>query len=267
MTGKTHRLGGMLCAIVGFLLIKWNGLLLADVFPFLQFIVIYPFAMWGSTASDLDHHWESCPDKNVPNYIINKLLHITTPTYRRLESTLSSKQKKSSTLYKVTKVFSANHRSWQTHSDLTFISSLLILHLTLNNNFIVFRLNEKELAIMSLIMTGVCLGLMAHFILDMLTTDGVWLLTCVIINAIFKTKLPEKIRFVPKSTRFRTGGAWENFIRAFIRKATVVATIILIIELIYPHGLRVIYSSVTSVLSNVFDSFIMWVKSYQITFN
>lgn len=236
MTGKTHRQGGMLCALVGFLFLKWNNYLLSNVSSILQLLIIYPFAMWGSVASDLDHHWDSCPDKNVPNYIINRLLHITTPIFKKLNDSLSERQKKDSFEYKVAKLFSANHRSWQTHSDLTLIIAVFCLLSSLKGKIIVYELNDVEVAIMSLALSGVVLGIIAHFILDMLTPSGVWFTIGILINKILKHKiLPEKLRFVPKSKRFATGGEWENFIRGIVRKATIVATVILITDFICPE--------------------------------
>ena len=57
MTGNTHRAGGMLCSVVGFALLKEQGLLLPEINPCIQWLVMYPFCYWGSTASDLDHNW------------------------------------------------------------------------------------------------------------------------------------------------------------------------------------------------------------------
>lgn len=255
MTGKTHRFGGMFCAILGFLLLKWKGLLLESVHPLIQLMIIYPFASWGSIVSDEDHHWASCPDKNVPNYIINRLLHLTTPTYKKLDKSLTTAQKRTSGLYKFTKTFSANHRSWQTHSDLTLLLSAFVLHCSLRGNFYIFSLNEVETTVVSLAVTGAVLGIIAHFILDMLTTDGIWVLLFVLINKLFGTHLPEKVGFVPRSSRFRTGGGWETFVRMVLTKATYVATIILIIELIYPQGLRMLYDSITT-----------WISSFDLSF-
>ena len=115
MTGKTHKMGGMLVSVVGFTLLKNNGLLQPDVNQGIQWLMMYPFCMWGSIASDLDHHWESCPSKDIPSWFVHKALHITEPVYRRLDNSLSGKQKKSSIAYKIAKFFTARHRSWHTH--------------------------------------------------------------------------------------------------------------------------------------------------------
>ena len=65
MTGKTHRVGGMLCCLGGYTLLEANGMLLGDVNPLLQLTIMYPFAIYGSTVSDLDHHWQSAPSKDI----------------------------------------------------------------------------------------------------------------------------------------------------------------------------------------------------------
>ncbi len=89
MTGKTHRQGGMLCSLVGFALLKQNGLLNPEVNELVQLLVMYPFCVWGSVASDLDHEWDSAPTKGYPDFVINKALHITKPLANFFEKTTS----------------------------------------------------------------------------------------------------------------------------------------------------------------------------------
>ena len=43
MTGKTHKAGGMLCTIVGFTILKENGLLINNVNEGVQWLMMYPF--------------------------------------------------------------------------------------------------------------------------------------------------------------------------------------------------------------------------------
>lgn len=247
MTGKTHKSGGMLCTLVGFLLLKWHNLLLPNVNDLLQFIVIYPFAMWGSVASDLDHHWDNCPDKSIPSYIVNKVLHIPTKTYKRLDMILTPRQKKESRSYKVCKILSANHRSWQTHSDLTLMFFIFLLFSTLNGNILGRVLTHAESTLLSLVLTGICIGIIAHFILDMLTPQGVWFTLGVVINrANKKNLLPEKIRVVPKMSLFATSSAWESFICSIIKKLTVVFTIIFLVDLVSPDMLTSMFDFLKS---------------------
>lgn len=235
MTGETHRAGGMLVSIVGFTLLKKNNMLLPDVNEFLQWLVIYPFCMWGSTASDLDHNWNSCPSKDIPSWFINKALHITEPVYKKLDEKLSSKEKKSSMSYKISRFLCARHRSWQTHSDLTFVSIILFLYLLINGKIGIF--NAKDTMFLTLILTGICLGVAAHFILDMLTPEGVWNTLVVLLNRfIFKNKLPrrlEKWHFVPKLKCFATDSKWEDFIYKVLKIATVVSVIYLLLFVVF----------------------------------
>ena len=59
MTGKTHRVGGMLCVLGGFTILDSKGMLLGNVSPMIQLVMMYPFALYGSVVSDLDHHVKS----------------------------------------------------------------------------------------------------------------------------------------------------------------------------------------------------------------
>ena len=200
MTGKTHRAGGFLCSVVGFALLKENGLLLPNVNEGLQWLMMYPFCMWGSVASDLDHHWMSSPMKDPPSYVVNKLLHATAPLQKALDKTGDKK----SGLYKFAKTFNASHRSWQTHSDLTLILMFMLLLAVLNNSF---GLGAVDALLLRIVMMGVSLGVIAHFILDMLTTEGVtsvdW--TC-----------------------FSTSGAWENWVNKLLKVLNILAMIYLL---------------------------------------
>lgn len=239
MTGETHRMGGMFISVVGFTLLKNHGLLLPDVNEGVQWLAMYPFCMWGSTASDLDHHWESCPSKDIPSWFIHKALHITEPVYKKLNNTLTSSQKKSSFLYKFSKFFTARHRSWQTHSDLTFVVMLYLLYSIMNGKFTFF--SQTDVLFLTLMLTGVCLGVVAHFVLDLLTPEGVWNTVAVLLNrTVLNGKLPkslEKWHFVPKMRCFATGSGWEDFIRKVLKVLTVVSVFYLLVSVLFPTQL------------------------------
>ena len=147
MTGKTHRAGGFLCSVVGFALLRENNLLLPNVNEGLQWLMMYPFCMWGSVASDLDHHWQSCPMKDPPSYVVNKLLHLTAPVQKSLEKAGDKK----SGVYKVAKTFNASHRSWQTHSDLTLFVMIGLLIAVLNNNFGLGQIDAMFVRVVALV--------------------------------------------------------------------------------------------------------------------
>lgn len=239
MMGKTHEMGGMLISVIGFTMLKDNNLLLPDVNLGIQWLAMYPFCIIGSKMSDYDHEWHSCPDKDIIAFGINKVLHITEPVYRKLDKSLSSRQKHNSFMYKASKFFTARHRSWQTHSDVTLISMLFLLNAVMNNKF--SFLGTLDVAFLSLILTGLCLGIVAHFILDLLTPEGVWNTVVVLINRfLLKGKLPrnyEKWHFVPKMKCFATGSTWEDFIYKVLRVMTVVSVIYLLASVFFPNQL------------------------------
>lgn len=239
MTGETHRAGGVLCSVVGFVLLRENGLLLPDVNEFIQLSVIYPYCYLASTASDLDHHWDSCPNKDAPSWFINKVLHLTTPVQKKLDEKLSNSEKKTNWFYKFSSLFSAKHRSWQTHSDLTLFVFVALLFAVMQGKFSSF--GTIDTAILSLILTGVCLGIIAHFILDMLTPQGVWSVLFVAINKLLSIVthknvhlLPEKVHFVPKMKCFATDSDWETFICKLLKVLTVVSVLYVLFWIAFP---------------------------------
>lgn len=237
MTGKTHRAGGMLCSIVGFALLKENGLLMPEVNEGVQWLVMYPFCMWGSIASDLDHHWDACPDKSYPSWFINKALHITAPIQKSLDKTLKESQKKNNPLYTFSTLFNAKHRSWQTHSDITLIAMIGLLYCLVTGKF--SMLGSIDTTILTLILTGVCLGVIAHFILDVLTPEGVQITLLVVLQKLLRLinpriKIKTKLALVPHWKIFATGEKWEEFIQKVIKIATVLAILYFLYTLFSP---------------------------------
>lgn len=237
MTGKTHRAGGMLVSIVGFSILREKGLLLPNVNEGLQWLVIYPFTMWGSVALDLDHHWESCPVKDYPSRLVNMALHITKPVVKSLDKTLTEKQKKHNVIYKTADLLNASHRSWQTHSDLTLIAILLLLFSVLTGKFAGF--SAVDTAISALVLTGICLGIIAHFILDLLTPEGIWLISLVSLEKLLRLfnprlNLPKKLHLVPSKKFFATGGKWELFVQKVLKVLTICGVVWFFYVLVSP---------------------------------
>lgn len=232
MTGATHRQGGMLCSLVGFAILQHNGLLLPPdkLHLGLQWLLMYPFCMWGSIASDLDHHWESCPSKSYPDKVVNTALHITKPVQKSLEKV----NQINTPIYKIAKLFNAKHRSWQTHSDLTLVFMFWLLNFVMSGR--VKGFTAIDTSISSIILMGICLGIITHFILDVLTPDGVWLCGFVVLNRLLRKinpriHLPEKLHFVPKSHFFATGNKWEEFIRKVLKVLTIIAFILFLLNI------------------------------------
>lgn len=204
MTGKTHRVGGMVCVLGGYTLLQSKGMLLGNVSPLVQLVVMYPFAIYGSIVSDLDHHWQSAPSRDIVSLFINKILHLT--------SGVTDNMSESSTSYKLLLVFDAKHRSWQTHSDL-----FLIIMIILSSKLMDASTVTADVAIIRLIAMGLILGIISHLFLDMLTPEGIWSITSSFIRKITKSKeVPQKISLVPNSKFFRTGGAWESIVRTIM---------------------------------------------------
>jgi hypothetical protein len=212
MTGATHRAGGALAGVIGFSLLKSHGLLIDGVNEWTQLIIMYPFAVWGSIASDLDHHWQSSPIKDGFGWFFNKILHLTTGVCKKFN--LGK--------HNPLQVFNAKHRSWQTHSDLAFCIILLLLF-WLMQGAVGLNLTAISISLLSLVTVGIGIGLTAHLVLDMLTPSGIWFVSFMFLNRIlgliFRSKrkiLPEKVRFVPNTEFFATGKGWESLIHRLL---------------------------------------------------
>lgn len=210
MEGKTHYVGGSIGAIVGFIALKENGMLLDNIHPLLQFSVLYPFGIYGGMLPDADHHAESSPLKDPVGRVFNRSLHIFNKPYKRLDESMDEGRKRKSILYKMLKILKCSHRSWQTHSELTI--ALLV--------FILFQLFQTDIAnpnttILILMVAGLTIGILSHLILDMLTSDGINFAIGYFITILFpKVPMFKTIRLVPAWHTFSTGSPYELNIRA-----------------------------------------------------
>lgn len=203
MTGKTHRLGGVVCCFGGYLLLESQNMLVANVDPLVQLSVLYPFAIYGSVVSDLDHNWQSAPCKDPVSFLINKLLHIL-PNSRN-------------------SFFCAKHRSWQTHSDL-FLALAIILGMFITQ----MQTNDMSACLFRLMSTGLVMGIISHLILDMLTPQGIWSIFLLSVKKIFKLRGSAKISLVPNSEFFATDGTWEHIIRMILWVASFLLMIVIL---------------------------------------
>lgn len=171
MLGKTHHVGGTVAALLAFEVMRSKGWLVPDCNEFVQLLMMYPFASFGSIFSDLDHGKDSIPSKDPVAIGINKLLRMT----------------------------GAKHRSWQTHSLLVtggFCLLLFSLLYMLNT----FGGGAIEIAFLTLALIGFTSGLFSHLVLDAFSTAGIHIWPGF------------KLRFVPKSSAFATGGTWEKIV-------------------------------------------------------
>lgn len=232
MTGKTHKAGGVLCAMVGVQIINSYTHLNSDINPVIQFLITYPFCMWGSTAPDLDHDWSNVEDKNPINYGINKLLHTFNGVSKKSEMVEPVMRERST---KIFKLLSAKHRSWQTHSDLTLFLLFLIRYLLIDKLLLNVG-STVNIDILVLILNGLILGVGVHLFLDMLTRAGI---TSLIFTGIKKVILsiangglrevkPVKIRLVPNNEFFGTdsNGVYEKTVRKVLQTATYIYTML-----------------------------------------
>lgn len=213
MQGKTHRIGGALSALLGFTILESNGMLLPNVNPFIQLTIIYPFALYGSIMSDLDHGDQSIPAKDPISVGINKVLHLT-----------SGIRKKSGKSIPILNIFDAKHRSWQTHSALfLFLFIGLWVWLLSSGGFVpnaAITMDAVSLSIIKLVLTGLLLGLISHLLLDAITPEGIWFLIPTIIR-----RKKVSFRLVPKTKFFATGGPWERLIGLLMWVVIIILTI------------------------------------------
>ena len=193
MQGPTHRQGGIVAALGAFSVLEFQGLLIEDVHPLLQLITLYPFAYYGSSWPDLDHHKGSIPSRDPFSMIQWHILHIGRK-FKPLEFTVP------------------HHRSIQTHSDLTLVLSLLAT-LWFSGGFSILSGSEmtpNELLI-RLIGAGLSAGVLAHLFLDAITPEGIWSIPLYMLKktSLFKWVSP-KFSFVPPKSYFATGNSWES---------------------------------------------------------
>lgn len=178
MMYATHKAGGALFALVGFEVLSKNNLLIPDISPWLQLILMYPAASFGSTFPDLDHHWGSVKEKTPMNWLLHKILHLTQP----------------------------KHRSWQTHCLLIAFGACALAFSLLYAMTVYrwFGVNDSTLAIIRLLVMGISLGVLSHLVLDAFTRSGIWLIPGV------------KIRLVPDSENFSTDTPYETVVRVIL---------------------------------------------------
>lgn len=197
MTGPTHRRFSVGFAYIAVILIYiFNA---TEVNYYLALLIILMTAKAGAIFPDLDHDWHNVGIKTVPNWIINKIIHIT----------------------------GGKHRSWQTHSiDICAIFTVVSYFLprVLFNLGKISAINKEMLII---ILIGFASGWISHLFADSLNGTGVRLFCFV----------KKTVKIVPKKIgklRFNTGGDWENFVCGIVK---VVNIILCIICLIYPIAL------------------------------
>lgn len=197
MRGRTHKVLGVLATTGTYVYLKSNGLIPEGVSEQAALLYMYPYAYFGATWSDLDHHKNSIPTRDPASLLINSALRITHPLAKFLEN----KGKLTKPLYNILHTLTAKHRSWQTHSIDLFALYLLFLMNVWS------RLADS----MQMVVLGFTVGYASHLIADALTPSGIRIAFGCIVNELTgKRKLPYKISLVPNTQFFVTDGSFET---------------------------------------------------------
>ena len=171
MLGKTHHAGGTVAALLAFEVMRTKGWLIPDCNEFIQLLMMYPFASFGSIFPDLDQNDDAQPSKDPIALAIHKILRVT----------------------------GAKHRSWHTHSLLvTGGFCFLLFALVFLGNSLIGVTGAIDWACLRLATIGFVCGVMSHLILDAFSIGGIHIWPGF------------KLRFVPKNSAFKTGGKWEK---------------------------------------------------------
>lgn len=194
MLAITHRQYSSCAAMVVSMILYKLGY--RQINYYLMLIIMVMVSRYGALFPDLDHDWEKVKEKTLPNWIINKIIHLT----------------------------GGRHRSWQTHSlDIALLAtalSILVPYTLYERNII--NLADKE--IITMMGLAFCVGWLSHLVSDALTPGGIKLIFF----------LNRKISLVPRKflwISFSTGSEWEDF----NFKVTRIASMLLgVISVIYP---------------------------------
>ena len=192
MLYKTHKAGGAVGALALFSYMQVNSMLIEDISPIIQLCMIYGVSSWASTSADLDHIQDNIKEQTPINLLINKILHIG----------------------------KCSHRSWQTHCILITggICALLLSVLYCLKVCFPLLLTRNDISILTTIIFGLVAGWGSHLILDMMTTAGVHIIPGI------------KIRLVPKSEKFKTGGTWEKIVRVILYIFIILLFLLIILQ-------------------------------------
>lgn len=224
MLGKTHRAGGAVAALGGYIILKDKGYLVQDITPVVQLAVMYPFAMWASIAPDLDHHADIIPAKDPISKGFNWVLHIFNEPAKKVDAAVGMFTRKKTMFQKMISALACKHRSWQTHSDLT-IATMFYLY------WRILRLPPTvENTVITLVMTGLILGFISHIVLDMMTTAGI----PTVIGRTISKVLPfniRNLRIVPKTSMFGTDTPYENYVRKLLTFISMVLLLYIVIDI------------------------------------
>lgn len=143
MNHLTHKAGGTLGMLIVFDVMKKHGMLVQNINPYIQLLVMYPAASWGSTAPDLDRPKSKNADQTPVSMVMERFLQL----------------------------INARHRSWQTHC--LVITGGLALAFPVILELCGVKLNTLDLCILRLLIYGLTTGIISHLVLDAITPEGV----------------------------------------------------------------------------------------------
>ena len=199
MTYQTHKQYAISFSFLAVMIVYTYGI--SSINYYLALPIMILVGKYGGLFPDIDHTWQNVKEKTVPNWIINKIIHLT----------------------------GGKHRSWQTHSiDIVVIfTAFCIVTPTMLYNQGKITIVNKEVA--TLLLTGFCSGWISHLLADMMTSAGVRL---------FFWNKKIIIRLVPRQLfglRFNTGHEWEEFVYRLVKTVNIILGIICVL---YPLALN-----------------------------
>jgi len=195
VTGNTHRAFSVTFAIGG--AVALTHFQISEVNPLIAAPVLLMAARYGALMPDVDHHWNSVSEKNLPNRMINVFIHLTGGT----------------------------HRSWQTHSWDIFAVFIAIVWFFPRE--VLAPLGIPTISVLYMLLYGVMLGWGSHLFADMLTPAGVRLFCW--------SKF--KLRLVPKWALFATNSRWEEMCFSFMRVVNTLAGVAYVGWCVYTLGI------------------------------
>lgn len=132
--------------LIVFELLRKHGMLVQNINPYIQLLIMYPAASWGSTAPDLDRPKSKLSDRTPVNMAVERFLRF----------------------------LNAKHRSWQTHC--LVITGGLSVMLPVILELFGMKLGSFDRCILRLIVYGLTTGILSHLFLDALTPEGIYII-------------------------------------------------------------------------------------------
>lgn len=151
----THKTGGTLGMLIAFGLLQKHNMLVPNVNPYIQLLIMYPAASWGSTMPDLDTPKSKVTEHSPVSMATNLLLRLS----------------------------GAKHRSWQTHCLVITggLTAALPVLLEIWGNGV---LSSFDLRFLRLLIYGLSVGVFSHLILDAITPEGIHIIPGVRISLV-----------------------------------------------------------------------------------